>query len=789
LVSRGRSINRHFARLPSVAAVAALTAGLIPSTFLAATVAPPFTQCPPVGLSPSCGSLLVINPDTSVSVFTDPSVSPFDGIEDTLIGVQNNSAAAVGAITAFGPPGIFGFDGDGLCSGYVPGPSGCPFGPTKYEGPGVAFVPDPTNNADGEIDFAGAGILAGGSAYFSLEGAVTSATLKAVVGRLSFCKEAGQMQTQASVTSDGWSLNYGISKCEGLVVSHVALGQRLMDERMSLPYLDLVTCSSILGTFPCTGSVTRHITLRTDQLEAQSDPSAYTRVHLLGPASVTKVPPPSTSPCNGRMACAYTAVEAGYRVDLTPATGSGPPATYLDVTQRYEFYRKFSEKQFKDIACEPSQSGPSLGPLPDCGRWKPLVKYQFHDSTGSTLLVSLNAGARLHMTPDALAVRASTFIRDCDLTGPSTGCFPPVGPAIELFPPGNGETSMQKESVIRGLVAGPAGTSTLPGRYDNLHQTPSSFVLLPLPPPGCPECVHMHWRWTNTPFVKIPPFFGQGQPLIGDAEPAAQPNPASHQQLDVAMVAYHSEELAPANYIQLVQGANPNQLTLTPSSDYNVAGFTRGSETLEYPSGSCSFRPDLTSWGRCGEVAWLSATTMSTVAHDEDKDTLFAFGGFFCEVCGQTASYSAYLPGFVATYMENGHPSQSRTFAVGSKMTIQFLGVNAGVEFNDVLPPGLVGVTAIQGLADKNGHSIPGVPRPTSCPVTTNASGQQIVTCESPTGGLGGGVFDQVTITATVGNIAPGTYSNTVHGIWGGAHSNTEPGGNFKSTDDITITP
>lgn len=771
----------------------ALAASLAPFNIRASTVAPPFSQCPHVGLSPSCGSLLVINPDRSVSVYTDPAVSPFDGIEDTLIGVQNDSGVAVGAITAYGPPGIFGFDGDGLCAGYSPSPSGCPFGSTTYEGPGVSFVFDPNNTADGEIDFAGAGIPAGGSAFLSLEGAVTSATLKAVVGRLSFCNQAGVVPSPAGVASDGWSFNYGISVCEGLVVSNVALGKRLMAERMSVPYLDLLTCTSnnpgkeFQDIRDCSNPITRHITLRTDEVEAQSDPTAYTRVHLLG-SGVTRVAPPSTSPCLGRSACGYVAVHADYRVDLTPATGSGPPDTYLDITQRYEFYRPFSESQFKDIACEPSQSAPVIGgtpaitPLPDCGRWKPLVSYQFTDTPRATLLVSLNAAARLHFTPDGLAVRASTFFRDCDATGPPTNCDQGL---LEIFAPGHEETAMTRESVIRGLVAVPTDAATRAGRYDNVHQTPSSFVQPPLPlPPGCFECVHIHWRWTANALANAPAFFGFGQPLIGDGEPAAVPNGLSHQQLDAAMVAFHPGELAPANFMQLVQ--NPTgQLAITRSSDYNTSGFVRGSETPEHPSGSCANRADLASWGQCGQVLWLSATAYTNVAHDEEKDVFFAFGGFFCEECSLGTEYQESLIGLQPTYMEDQHIDTSRVYAPGSKMTIHFSLLRPNIQLNDVLPPGVTGVTAFRQLVDSHDHPLAGSD-PIACPVAFDAGGRQVVTCQTPP--ISPGLFTDVTITGTVGGVGPLITTNTVRAIWGDPQVNLEHGGNYKHSDDVTIT-
>ena len=91
---------------------------------------PPFTQCPAIGDSPSCEILLVVNPDNTVSVLGDPAVGPFDGDDDTLVGIVNDSAVAVSAVTVSGPgSGLSLFDGDGICSGDYGtwnGSSGCP---------------------------------------------------------------------------------------------------------------------------------------------------------------------------------------------------------------------------------------------------------------------------------------------------------------------------------------------------------------------------------------------------------------------------------------------------------------------------------------------------------------------------------------------------------------------------------------------------------------------------------------------------------------------------------------
>src|SRR5205814_5452817 len=143
-----------------------------------------------------------------------------------------------------------------------------------------------------------------------------------------------------------------------------------------------------------------------------------------------------------------------------------------------------------------------------------------------------------------------------------------------------------------------------------------------------------HWRW-GADILGIPDFYGEGHPLIGDAEPAAVPNSLSHQQLDVALVAYHSEELAPNDFVRLVDNANANDLNLEvpgPGGHFS-GGIARGSETLAYPSPSCADRAHLNSWGQCGEVLWMSAKSITVSDHDEDHETLSAFGGFLCEGC------------------------------------------------------------------------------------------------------------------------------------------------------------
>ena len=169
---------------------------------------PPFAQCPTVGYDTSCSVLFTVNANGSVTTSTDSSQGPLEGSDDTLVGVQNNSAGFLKSLTLAGSD-IFGFEGDGACAGtYIVGPkagepytppTGCPFtGPTPgtganqcatpsaagadgpvagtYEGPGVCFKV--TDDSDGSVLFGepgNLGIPTGHFTWFSLEGPPGSA--------------------------------------------------------------------------------------------------------------------------------------------------------------------------------------------------------------------------------------------------------------------------------------------------------------------------------------------------------------------------------------------------------------------------------------------------------------------------------------------------------------------------------------------------------------------------------------------------------------------------------------
>jgi hypothetical protein len=189
LGSRHRQALAIIAVVMSLTTAGTATAAQATKAGMATSPTAPFTQCPAIGHSPSCEILLVVNSDKTVSVLGDPSVGPFDGNDDTLVGIVNYSADPVSAVTVSGPgSGLSEFDGDGICSsGYGPwsGSAGCPYGTTGYEGPGTSFVTNASLPDAAEVDFA-KGLAPGASAYFSLEGALTSARLSAREGHLGF---------------------------------------------------------------------------------------------------------------------------------------------------------------------------------------------------------------------------------------------------------------------------------------------------------------------------------------------------------------------------------------------------------------------------------------------------------------------------------------------------------------------------------------------------------------------------------------------------------------------------
>jgi hypothetical protein len=112
------------------------------------------------------GLIFTINPDLSVSL-TDGHQGPYDGIEDTYVGVINHSAQSVYSFVVSSSLPIYGFDGDGLDESPYNSPGNLS-DDTGYGGPQAYFTGIDSNQRSGTVNFEG-GIAPGGSTYFSLE--------------------------------------------------------------------------------------------------------------------------------------------------------------------------------------------------------------------------------------------------------------------------------------------------------------------------------------------------------------------------------------------------------------------------------------------------------------------------------------------------------------------------------------------------------------------------------------------------------------------------------------------
>ena len=639
------------------------------------------------------------------------------------------------------------------------------------------------------------------------------------------CPDAGQMVSQFSVVYpqrssgyDRWQVDYGISKCEGLVIDGATFGRRLMAERMSVPYLNVLTCNE--QTVVCNTSDTTNYHVELKPSADESFNGAYLFVELLSGPSTRTVASPNSAPCYGSAACEHLSIAAVYRVWLTPPTLPDSQRTYLDVTQNYEFYHDFDESKDPTLSCEPAAvTQPiSVGHLSSCGRWKPLVSYQFHPGNVTTLdILSFNAVQRLHFTPDAMATRAVAATRDCD-SNYQTGCAF-AGNHIEAFAPGNQTKAIGNDLVFlavnKGNVIYPqdglGNPDNLAGRYDNLHVTPAHEATIPDPlPPGCFECVHMHWRWgKDIPFLSTQyPQFGGGAPLIGncpapmmvcgpgtanpgvESEPAAVANPYSRQLMFVAVTPYHSEQLAPYNFMDAVKGATLADVgssgtsknpypgypgcagSSNPScSGWPFEGFSKGSETLSYEPQTCFSQTNLSSWGQCGQVVWLSAQTYGVIPHDEDADTLFAFGGFFCSTCTHP-DYQSYLG--LAPKVSPGTVNAGGPFSVG----IDNLRQSSAFDIYDILPAGATNIS----VQFPQGTGM-------SCSTAANNSGGYTVhcavpalfefpPCPGPNPANPNPCVTSLTITANAPTAA-GTYRNVTHVVWAG--------GNFRPVTPLVV--
>jgi hypothetical protein len=166
-------------------------------------------QCPPVGADSDCGIIITID-DTGATV-TATGQPPYDGDDDTLIGVVNNSKLPITSLVLKSALNIFAFDGDGID---VYGVEGNASDPTGYGGPNAFFSSISADATTGTVDFKEEIAANGGTDYFSLENAIDSATACTSLINNSLATQASGRNMCATFTpNQGYTLKQAADLC------------------------------------------------------------------------------------------------------------------------------------------------------------------------------------------------------------------------------------------------------------------------------------------------------------------------------------------------------------------------------------------------------------------------------------------------------------------------------------------------------------------------------------------------------------------------------------------------
>jgi hypothetical protein len=131
---------------------------------------PAYAQCPNVGADTGCGAVITIT--NGSSTLTATGQGPYDGSDDTLVGVVNNSSVPISSIQLTSGNNIFAFDGDGVDT-YL-GIANNANDSSGYGGPNAYFTNINSSSTVGTVNFITPIPPNGGTDYFSLENALTN---------------------------------------------------------------------------------------------------------------------------------------------------------------------------------------------------------------------------------------------------------------------------------------------------------------------------------------------------------------------------------------------------------------------------------------------------------------------------------------------------------------------------------------------------------------------------------------------------------------------------------------
>ena len=297
-----------------------------------------------------------------------------------------------------------------------------------------------------------------------------------------------------------WRMTGVVSDQEGLVLTDIVVGNRYMAKEFSVPYY-YVSTSQVPRT--------RH-TLGWSNFIGETVKQNYN---------------------------AYI-IEAHFK-DVS---------TCLEIIQQYSF-------TVPNNSNEPSQFGlPALKHNPPLisSKYTPEITYHFYSKNGE-IFNSINTAQRLHFWDGGVRSNIGTFLVD-------NNNFYSSGMHTGIIGAGRQMTQEAMYQVIKNGSTAPIDASSPHNNIDlgtgkmfsdnfaqpqfvpdNWHQTYKDHVQLPSSypvGPGCPECVHIHWRWSKS----APSVYGDGKPLIPQG---------SNQDVSVGVAKFHSGEETPHDWEDL----------------------------------------------------------------------------------------------------------------------------------------------------------------------------------------------------------------------------------------------
>lgn len=153
-----------------------ISAGLLALSLSSALAAPVYSTS--VGFDTNGATeLITISPTGAASVSTISGQGPYDGSDDTYIGVLNNYSMTVSSLGLSCTDGCFGFDGDGIDTYANGGSNGTD---TTGYGGSNAYFSNPLSNdftTSNTVNFITAIAANGGTGYFSLEDNLSAASV------------------------------------------------------------------------------------------------------------------------------------------------------------------------------------------------------------------------------------------------------------------------------------------------------------------------------------------------------------------------------------------------------------------------------------------------------------------------------------------------------------------------------------------------------------------------------------------------------------------------------------